>query len=239
MTPKKRAGSRTLSVEINIAASACWPRAETSGAGSHGSGVDAGSGCLPIWCRCLTVNWSACPSCKPARSCGSNFWQGPDHFNVQKLAWTDELSVLPYYDPVWASSSHSIPTPSSKPILRYGTSTGRACSIGKQYPNGDAGLIKIGEDRSIYAKLQPVLWAAAIGGGQRIGDREWQQQAVGVMDITNRIVSQFHATGSAYGQAFPKVGGINGITPRNVANPFTMNGWVILLAGRRLAAAAV
>jgi len=143
------------------------------------------------------------------------FLARPDDFSAQKLAWVNQLAVLPYYDPVWALETvHANPDSvlETYSSLWHIDRVSLAVTV-SDVIDGEAGTSDIGESQSIYENFslsyqQPPLIAVNIAGTV-----EWQQQAVGVMDISDRLLGAFHVTGSSYSNPFPQIGGVNGITP--------------------------
>jgi hypothetical protein len=130
------------------------------------------------------------------------FLARPDDFNVQKLGWADYLAVLPYYDPIWYAQNLSSDTVlEAYSSLWHIDRSSLAVSV-SDILQGEDGTVSIGEDQTIYDRFslaygQPPLISATISGTV-----SWQQQAEGIIDVTQAIVSAFHTSGSAYAYTF-------------------------------------
>lgn len=132
------------------------------------------------------------------------FMARPEDLNSQKSALIAALSVPPYYDPIWLASNVSGDT-----VLETYSSLWHIDRTSLQLTasdiiDGEAGLIDIGEDKSIYDRFslsygQPPLVAVTVSGTV-----SWQQQAEGMLDITQSILDAFAAQGSGYTHTFAK-----------------------------------
>jgi uncharacterized protein YqcC (DUF446 family) len=133
------------------------------------------------------------------------FLARPDDLLAQKEALASSLAVLPYFDHVWyplevsddqVLEAYSALWHIDRTTLELTTSDILA---------GEDGTIDIGEGQAIYEAFtlaygEPPLTAVTISG--TVG---WQQQATGILDITDALAAAFHDQGgSAYTRSFPK-----------------------------------
>ena len=105
----------------------------------------------------------------------------------------------------------STPTPCSKPIRRFGISTGQALAVTvSDLLQGEDGTVNVEEQTSLYENFsltygQPPLVAVTVSGTVT-----WQQQATGNLDVTQKIVDAFRAQNSPWKDAFPTPQGATG-----------------------------
>jgi hypothetical protein len=135
------------------------------------------------------------------------FLARPDDLNAQKTALAASLQVLPYYDPVWIASSTS--SSSLDTVLETYSALWHidrvtlALTI-SDILEGEDGIVEIGEDASIYNNFSlsygpPPLIATTV-----TGTVTWQQQASGIIDVTDQIVYAFHTAGSYWSRGFER-----------------------------------
>jgi len=123
----------------------------------------------------------------------------PDDFIAQKAALTDELSVLPWYDPVWLTQNVNEDTVlESYSALWHIDRVSLGLSI-SDIVQGEDGIIDIGESQAIYDAFslsygQPPLNSVAVSGTVN-----WSQQADGILDVTGPLVRAFSDAGSPLG----------------------------------------
>jgi hypothetical protein len=134
----------------------------------------------------------------------------PDDLNAQKMALSDSLQVLPYYDPVWLAATTTPDTVLETYSALYHTDRTSLGLTISDIIEGEDGRIDIDETQSIYDKFslaygQPPLTAVTVSGTV-----DWQQQGDGVLDVTQQLLDAFSAAGSAYKYAFATGGWGNG-----------------------------
>jgi len=128
----------------------------------------------------------------------------PDDYSVQKAALTDELSVLPWYDPVWLASNVNEDTVlEAYSALWHVDRTTLEVSV-SDIVQGEDGIIEISEGQALYDAFslsygQPPLNAVTLSGTV-----SWSQQASGLLDVTGPLVRAFSQAGSPLGnRPFP------------------------------------
>jgi hypothetical protein len=135
------------------------------------------------------------------------FLARPDDLNVQKTALAESLKVLPWYDPVWLTAETTADTVLEAYSALWHIDPTTLTVTTSDILEGEDGIIDIDESQSIYDKFslsygQPPLVATTV-----TGTVSWQQQAEGVLDVTQTLLDAFHAEGSAYTQTYPR--GVN------------------------------
>ena len=125
------------------------------------------------------------------------FLARPDDLNAQKTALADSLKVLPYYDPIWLTAQTTADT-----VLETYSALWHIHPVTLAVTTSDIiadeGIVEIDETKSIYDRFaltyaQPPLVAVTV-----TGTASWQQQAEGVLDVTQTLLDAFYAAGSAY-----------------------------------------
>lgn len=136
----------------------------------------------------------------------------PDDFIIQKMALTDELSELPWYDPIWVAQNQNEDTVlESYSALWHIDRVSLALSV-SDVIQGEDGIVEITEDQGLYDGFSlsygsPPLTSVAVSGTVN-----WAQQADGLLDVTGPIVKAFSLAGSPLGnRPFPT-------TPATTAN---------------------
>lgn len=133
------------------------------------------------------------------------FLARPDDLNVQKLALANELAVLPYYDPIWLAQAAVNPDTVLETYTALWHIDRKTLAVtASDILQGEDGAVAIGQDQAIYDRFslaygQPPLVETTI-----TGTVAWMQQAEGKIDVTQRIVSAFYDSGSAYNHTFPR-----------------------------------
>jgi hypothetical protein len=135
------------------------------------------------------------------------FLARPDDLNVQKTALAESLKVRPWYDPIWLTANPTADTVLEAYSALWHINRTTLSVTTSDILEGEDGIIDIGEDESIYDKFslsygQPPLVATTV-----TGTVSWQQQAEGVLDVTQVLLDAFYAEGSAYKQTYPR--GVN------------------------------
>ena len=138
------------------------------------------------------------------------FLARPDDFGAQKLALANSLSVLPYYDPVWLAANVNVDT-----VLETYSSLWHIerTSLGVTVSDllqGEDGTVSVDEETALYDNFtvtygQPPLVAVTFSATVT-----WQQQADGLLDVTQKIVQAFHDQNSPWKDAFPSPSGPSG-----------------------------
>jgi hypothetical protein len=138
------------------------------------------------------------------------FLARPDDFGAQKLALSQALSVLPYYDPVWLAANVNIDTVlETYSALWHIDRTTLGVTI-SDLLQGEDGTVIVEEQTSLYENFtlsygQPPLVAVTV-----TGTVTWQQQSGGYLDVTQKIVDAFAAQNSPWHDSFPKPEGDTG-----------------------------
>jgi hypothetical protein len=132
------------------------------------------------------------------------FLARPDDLNAQKTALAASLQVLPYYDPVWLAGGSNLDTVLESYSALWHIDRATLQLTISDVLEGEAGIVDIGEDVSIYDNFSlsygpPPLIATTV-----TGTVAWQQQAEGVIDITDQIVGAFHHAGSYWTRGFER-----------------------------------
>ena len=133
------------------------------------------------------------------------FLARPDDFTAQKVALSQSLSVLPYYDPVWLATNVNPDTAlETRSALWHIDRTSLAVTT-SDLLQGEDGTIDIQEDQSLYDAFSLTYSAPPLIAVTVTGTVTWQQQADGFLDVTRPIVQAFAKQGSPFTDAFPTV----------------------------------
>jgi hypothetical protein len=132
------------------------------------------------------------------------FLARPDDLNAQKVALSDSLKVLPYYDPVWLVSDTSPDTVLETYSKLWHIDRTTLELTSSDIITGEDGTIDIDEDHAFYDHFElsyndPPLMAVEVSGTVT-----WQQQAEGTLDITQTLLDAFVNVGSGYTKTFPR-----------------------------------
>lgn len=129
----------------------------------------------------------------------------PDDFNGQKGALLADMSVLPYYDPIWLASNVNPDTVLETYSALWHVDRTSLVVTTSDILQGEDGIVTIGEDQAFYDAFalnygSPPLTAVTVSGTV-----SWAQQGEGLLDITQTIIGAFAAAGSPYKTTFPKI----------------------------------
>ncbi len=131
------------------------------------------------------------------------FLARPDDLHAQKAALGAAMQVLPYYDPIWFTSTDANPDTvlEAYSALWHIDRTSLELTA-SDFCEGEDGIVAIGEDQAFYDAFslsygQPPLVAVYV-----TGTVTWQQQAEGAIDVTQDVVDAFEAAGSGYSATF-------------------------------------
>jgi hypothetical protein len=141
----------------------------------------------------------------PRRQAGEGvqlqFIARPDDYALQKAALAASLQVLPYWDPVWLASSISVDTVLETYSALWHVDRATLALSTSDIIEGEDGTITIGENESLYDNFSlsygsPPLTAVTVSGTV-----SWNQQAGGIIDITQTILNGFRdQAGAPYGR---------------------------------------
>lgn len=127
------------------------------------------------------------------------FLARPDDYNAQRAAVVSGLAVLPFFDPVWRAEADNPDTVlETYSSLWHIDRTSLGVSV-SDILQGEAGIISIGEDASLYDAFSLSYGTPPLTAVQVSGTVSWDQQATGSINITRSIVAGFSAAGSPYG----------------------------------------
>jgi hypothetical protein len=136
------------------------------------------------------------------------FLARPDDYIGQKDALVAALAVLPYYDPVWLASNINPDTVlEAYSVLWHIDRTSLELTF-SDVLRGEDGTITIAEDQAFYDSFSLSYGQPPLSQVEVSGTVSWQQQGDGFIDITSRIIDEFHAAGSPWGQVYPAGGGM-------------------------------
>jgi hypothetical protein len=132
------------------------------------------------------------------------FLARPDDFGAQKLALSQSLSVLPYYDPVWLAANVNADTVlETYSALWHIDRTTLGVTV-SDLLQGEDGTVTVDETISLYENFSLSYGAPPLVAVTVTGTITWQQQAGGYLDVTQKIVDAFAAQNSPWKDSFPK-----------------------------------
>jgi hypothetical protein len=138
------------------------------------------------------------------------FLARPDDFGAQKLALSEALSVLPYYDPVWLAANVSADTVlETYSALWHIDRTSLGVTV-SDLLQGEDGTVIVEEQTSLYENFSLSYGAPPLVAVTVTGTVTWQQQSGGYLDVTQKIVDAFAAQNSPWQDAFPSPTGPTG-----------------------------
>src|SRR5262245_5767544 len=125
----------------------------------------------------------------------------PDDYGAQKAALAASLQVLPYWDPVWLAATVSPDTVlETYSALWHVDRTTLALST-SDIIQGEAGTYTVGEDVALYDNFSLAYGAPPLTAVTVSGTVSWDQQASGIIDITQTILDAFRdQAGAPYGR---------------------------------------
>jgi hypothetical protein len=153
------------------------------------------------------------------------FLARPDDFNVQKLNLSEEMKVLPFWDPVWLATQQNNP---DTVLETYSAlwHTDRL-SLDVTYSDileGEAGIVTVGEDRAFYDNFTMAFGDAPLRQVSVSGTVSWEQTGEGLVDVTGPLVSAFGKEGNT-ARLFAHLGSTRWKTPiSGGAIIYTFNG---------------
>jgi hypothetical protein len=138
------------------------------------------------------------------------FLARPDDFGAQKLALSQSLSVLPYYDPVWLAANVNADTVlETYSALWHIDRTTLGLTV-SDLLQGEDGTVLVEEQTSLYENFSLSYGSPPLVAVTVTGTVTWQQQAGGFLDVTQNIVSAFRAQNSPWKNTFPAPQGSTG-----------------------------
>jgi hypothetical protein len=132
------------------------------------------------------------------------FLARPDDFNAQKDALVSDMSVLPYYDPIWLAANVNPDTVLETYSSLWHIDRVSLVLTASDILQGEAGVISVGEDAAFYDSFSLSYGSTPLTAITLSGTVSWNQQGEGAIDITQTLIDAFAAGGSPYKTAFGK-----------------------------------
>lgn len=134
------------------------------------------------------------------------FLARPDDFNYQKQQLVDQLSEFPFYDPIWITQNATPDTVLETYSALWHIDRVSLALTTSDIVEGEDGTIEIDESQAFYENFSLSYGAPPLTSVTISATVGWTQQAEGLLDVTQNIVSAFHDAGSPYPMAFPRFG---------------------------------